>query len=264
MISDPSRTVSGAVAAFILVSFLVLALPRPANACSCAGPVDLPTAIDESQAAFVGSLIEKRDVGVGDFGNESIYVFEVEEWIKGDLGRVIEVRSASDGAGCGFEFFGDERIGAFLRSEEGQLHSGLCEQVDPDALLTVANGPVPSLTGIGHLLVAHGWSSPSLTVVDRDGATVVDLSPSSDPEPFTGTTQLVACPEGRYAVQLTSKTIEVWDLRTLTVTASYPAVSADEQVSASRTAERPCTRWSRSGNLCSMFLVRPGRSGRRT
>ncbi len=218
------------VALLLLISFLVTAPPRPARACSCAGPIDLKTSIDGAEAAFVGTLIEKRDAGMGDFGGESVYVFEVEEWVKGDLGEVIEVRSASDGAGCGFEFFGEERIGAFLRLEGGDLESGLCEQVDPDALLVAAKGPVMSTTGIGHLLVANGWSSPRLTVIDRDGATVVDLSPGGDVEPFTGTTQLALCPDGRYVVQLTSRALEVWDLSTLTNSATYPATSPDGQV----------------------------------
>ncbi len=227
--NTPSSTIRWTIALVLLVSFSVTALPRPARACSCAGHPDLRASIDASEAAFVGSLIEKQDVGKGDFGGEAVYVFEVEEWVKGDLGKVIEVHSASDGAGCGFEFFGGDQIGAFLRLEGGELRSGLCEQADPDALLVAANGPVTSTSGIGHLLVAHGWSSPRLTVLDRDGATVIDLTPIGEFELFTGTSQLVACPQGRYAVQLTSETVAVWDLATLEMKAWYPATGSSGQ-----------------------------------
>lgn len=224
-----TRTIRSALALTLLVSFLTTTLPRPAQACSCAGHPDLRASIDASEAAFVGSLVEKRDAGVGEFGGEASYVFEVEEWVKGDLGPVVEVRSAADGAGCGFEFFGGDRIGAFLRLEDGELRSGLCEQADPDALLVAANGPVMSETGIGHLLVAHGWSSPRLTVLDHQGATVVDLVPTTEFEPFSGTSQLDLCPDARYALQLTSEAVAVWDLMTLEVTASYPATTSGGQ-----------------------------------
>lgn len=122
----------------ILASFALLAIPQtPARACSCAGPFDLQTAIDESEAAFVGTLIEKR---ASDIEWEAIYVFEVEQWVKGHAGSVIEVRSGHDGAGCGFEFPADERIGAFIHIEGSDLHGGLCSQVDADALLAAWRG----------------------------------------------------------------------------------------------------------------------------
>ena len=214
-----------AVIMFVIAAFLISTYPQTARACSCAGPIDLRKAIDESEAAFVGTLIDKRDTGQGQFGDESIYVFEVETWVKGDLGDRIEVVSASSGASCGLEFFDGDRTGAFLRMENGELRSSLCEQVDADALLAAASGPVISQTGIGHLLVGNGWSNPGLTVLDESGATVTELTPRGEPEPFTGTTQLEPCPGSRFAVQLVSEQAHVWDLRTLTISASYHAVS---------------------------------------
>lgn len=215
------------VIALAVAGLVAATYPLPARACSCMGHPDLRASIDESEAAFVGTLVERRDAGRGEFGGESIYVFEVEEWVKGDLGDVIEVRSASDGAACGFEFFDGERIGAFLRLERGELHGGLCTQVDADALLAAAHGPRVSTTGIGRLLVGHGWSSPKLTVVDEDGATVAELSPGEDVEPFTGTTELRACPGGERAVQLVGSDIVVWDLDSLEIAATHEAVSPD-------------------------------------
>lgn len=211
----------------LLCMLMISVFPAPAEACSCAGPFDLKQSINDSEAAFVGTLLDRRDAGKGEFGHESIYVFEVEEWVKGDLGDVIEVRSASGGAGCGFEFFDDDRIGAFLRLDNGELTGGLCSQVDADALLAAGKEPVMSRTGIGRLLVAHGWSSPMMTVLDTEGATVIELGPSNEPEPFTGTTDLVLCPGGEHALQLTSSQIDVWDLESFTVVATHDVISED-------------------------------------
>ena len=117
---------------------------RPASACSCAGIGDLEMALAESQAAFVGTMIETRDPhGNDEFvdsGRDVVHVFEVEQWVKADLGDVIEVHSAADGASCGFEFwYEDDRVGAFLWEEGGFLHSGLCSQVDPNTLLQLVH-----------------------------------------------------------------------------------------------------------------------------
>lgn len=205
----------------ILVSMLaiglaVVAFPFPARACSCAAPFDLTEAIDNHEAAFVGTLVEKRDIG----GGESMYTFEVEEWVKGDLGAAIEVRSASDGAGCGFEFFGGERIGAFLRMERGHLTGGLCSQVDPDALLSAAHGPTLSTTGVGRLLVANASSGTELSIVDDTGALVSRLAPADGGPWDTG--GLAVCPEGDRALQLAGGSITVWDLTTLEVVRTLP------------------------------------------
>lgn len=198
-------------------------LPLPARACSCAMPTDIQAWVDESEAAFVGTLIDRHDGLQGQFGQESIFVFEVEEWVKGDAGDVIEVRSASDGAACGFEFWEEDmRIGAVVYAENGQLHGGLCSQVDPDVLLAATGEPTVSSTGIGHLLVGGGWSSPRLTVIDETGGHVTSVTPpgvSLD----SGSGVLEACPGGRLAVQLTPTGAVVWDLEAVEVAATHEA-----------------------------------------
>lgn len=136
-----SRTLSHRGAVYVVAVLIAFALspllPLPARGCSCAPPPDISGWVDQSQAAFVGTLVDQRDAGNGEFGQESIYVFEVEEWVKGDVGEVIEVRSASNGAACGFEFWNPQmRIGAVIHEVGGELRGGLCSQVDPDALLT--------------------------------------------------------------------------------------------------------------------------------
>jgi hypothetical protein len=126
----------------LLSSWAVPLLPLPARACSCAVPSDIEAWVDESEAAFVGTLVGNSDTGIGELGQESISTFEVEEWVKGDLGRVVEVHSASDGGGCGFEFWDqDMRIGAIIHEEAGRLRGGLCAQLDADLLLAAMTGP---------------------------------------------------------------------------------------------------------------------------
>jgi len=127
-----------------VVSSAIAVAPRSASACSCVGGLDLQERIAESEAAFVGTLIEtQRSLANilrlgGD--DEVIHVFEVETWIKADLGEVIEVHTPADGSSCGFEFwYEDDRVGAFLWEEGGFLHSGLCSQVDPDTLLQLVH-----------------------------------------------------------------------------------------------------------------------------
>lgn len=149
----------------LLAGLIAVAIPQPAHGCSCAGPGDLSDAIDNSEAAFVGTLVGKRDVG----GGEAIYTFEVEEWVKGDLGAVIEVRSASQGSACGFETHG-ERVGAFLRMERGHLTGGLCSQVAADSLLAAAHGPNLSTTGTGTVDTVPPLVAPDLGVDPDPGA----------------------------------------------------------------------------------------------
>lgn len=212
------------MAATMLALAVTPVLASPARACSCAMPPDIQAWVDESQAAFVGTLIDKHDAGGGQFGSESIYVFEVEEWVKGEGGQVIEVRSASDGASCGFEFWTpDQRIGAIIREENGSLRGDLCSQVEPDVLLAATTPPTPSKTGIGHLLIGGGWASSHMTVVDEAGHHVVGLDPP-DVEPGTGGGTLIdVCPDGDFLVQSTAGTVAVWDLSSFEAVTSYPA-----------------------------------------
>lgn len=193
----------------------------PAEACSCAVPTDIVSWVDQSEAVFVGTLVDKRTAEGSEFGMEAIYVFEVETWVKGDLGEVVEVRSADNGAACGFEFWGEDmRIGAALRQIDGELHGNLCDQIDAEALLAAMKGPVISSTGLGHLVVAYGWASPKLAVIDREGGLVTELTPSTEVPEFVGTSHLDICPESRFMVQTLDLQMVVWDLSDMTVAAT--------------------------------------------
>lgn len=213
------RIVKIGVVAALIVAAISPVLAMPAEACSCASPGHLGEWVDESEAVFVGTMVEKIDGGQDPFGGPgAIYVFEVETWVKGDLGDVIEVHSSVDGAACGFEFWDqDMRTGAAIYEENGVLNGGLCSQVDPDVLLAAMEGPTPSATGIPKLIVSNGWSSTRLSVLDDVGNHVTDLIPPVDEPEFSGTQFLKACPGGEYVAQLTTSHVVVWDTATLEV-----------------------------------------------
>ena len=226
--TSPIRRLSFPVAAVVLGLAVIPTLVSPAHACSCATPSDIQTWVEESEAAFVGTFLEKRDAGNGPFGQESIYVFEVEKWVKGDAGDVIEVRSASDGAACGFEFWTpDQRIGAIVYHEDGFLHGGLCSQIDPDVLLVAGEGVPPSKTGIGHLIAGNGWSSARLSILDEAGAHITDIQPQSPEVDWDGTQGLEACPGGDLMVQWTQTHVFVWDLTTFELLESHEITGPD-------------------------------------
>lgn len=213
------RTVKLGVVAALILAALSPVLALPAEACSCASPGHLGEWVDQSEAVFVGTMVEKVDGGQDQFGAPSaIYVFEVETWVKGDLGEVIEVHSSADGASCGFEFWDpDMRTGAAIYEENGVLNGNLCSQVDPDVLLAAMAGPTPSATGIPKLIVSNGWSSTRLTVLDEAGGHITDLIPPIDEPEFSGTQFFEACPGGEYVAQLTTSHVVVWDTATLEV-----------------------------------------------
>lgn len=202
-----------------VIGFLVLPAPLPAHGCSCAGPGDLTEAIAQSEAAFVGTLVDKRSTSGNLFGGgDAIYTFEVEQWIKADLGPVIEVRSASQGSACGFEVDIDERMGAFISRDGNHLSGGLCTTVDPDALLAAASGPVTSPTGIPRLVAS--FNGDEVFVLDAEGRYITSLeSPPELANQWGG--GLDACPGGEMLVQHTSTSLLVWDMRSLELVATY-------------------------------------------
>lgn len=216
------------VAAAIIAIATMPVFSSPAGACSCATPIDIQEWVDGSEAVFVGTLVEKRSAGSGSFESESIYVFAVEKWVKGDAGDVIEVRSASDGAGCGFEFWSpDQLIGAAIYEESGELHGGLCSQMDPDALLAAVEGLAPSNTGVGHIIAANGWMSTRLTLLDEDGGHVADVSPPIEAGEWGGTFGMAKCPGGELMMQWTQTHVVVWDLSNLEPITTHEVTGAD-------------------------------------
>jgi hypothetical protein len=172
--------------------------------------------VDESEAVFVGTLVERREGGLGGPGNlGAIYTFEVETWVKGDLGQVIEVHSGVGDGDCGYAAHIGDRVGAFITRDGDHLTGSSCAQVDPDVLLAAMKGPVTSATGIAYLLTAGGWASTRLSVLDEGGGQVAEVFPPGGSAEPSGTLSLDVCPGGELMLQLTSTELVVWDLRTL-------------------------------------------------
>ena len=69
----------------------------------------------EADGAFVGTLTATdRGIPVDNTGTLIDYAFDVEAAIKGEIGDTIVVKSAADGAACGFEMpIGDRVLGGF-------------------------------------------------------------------------------------------------------------------------------------------------------
>ena len=155
---------AGVVAAVAVVA----ATATPAHACSCAMP-DPRSLLAQTDGAFVGRLIERRDLGDG----RAVFTFRVERRVKGAMGSTVDVESASNGAACGLETTIGARIGLFLERRAGRWTSSLCWQVSPDDLLAAAQPlPPPNGRGPATLLVAGRFGPARLLALDDRGRTL--------------------------------------------------------------------------------------------
>ncbi len=106
------------LAGVVATAAVVAASATPAHACSCAMP-DPRSLLAQTDGAFVGRLIERRDVGDG----RAIFTFRVERRVKGAMESTVDVESASNGAACGLETTIGARIGLFLERRAGRWTS---------------------------------------------------------------------------------------------------------------------------------------------
>jgi hypothetical protein len=118
-------------------------------ACDCVPP-DPDVYLQQYPAAFVGRLVETR-------ANHTVYVFAVEQAVKGDLGDTVEVVSAAYDAACGLEGRNGRRVGVFLRRKAGHWESSSCLQIAPAELERAAVDAGLTVTGPG----AEETPSPS-------------------------------------------------------------------------------------------------------
>lgn len=153
------------------VGMLVLALLATAvdaHACSCAQP-DPWAYLQDSDAAFVGRLVERRDGS----GGAAILTFSVERAVKGKLGSRVDVRTPSSGASCGIEAPLGERVGLFLTREGGAWIGSLCKQVSPDDLLAAARPlPAPNGRGAPAMWVGGRFGKARVLALDTRGRTL--------------------------------------------------------------------------------------------
>jgi hypothetical protein len=88
---------------FALVLAVLAFRVEPAAACSCAVG-DPRTMLAEADAAFVGTFVAKHGpLRIQSSADDAVYVFRIEQVVKGSLGATVDVVSATDGASCGLE-----------------------------------------------------------------------------------------------------------------------------------------------------------------
>jgi hypothetical protein len=130
--------------------------------------------LEQADGAFVGTLVATdRDEPVTDTGTLIDYEFDVEAVLEGDIGETITVKSAADGAACGFEMPIGERVGVLLERSGGEWQGNLCWTLDADVLLEAAGGPPPPVVGSPpHVIVSAYMGEAGLVALDRDGRIV--------------------------------------------------------------------------------------------
>lgn len=178
---------------------LVVIVPGTARACSCA-QAEPRDAIADSDAAFVGTLLDRREGGPsttysGD--HVATFLFAVEHDIKGNLEEEVELVSSADGASCGLEVSEGGSTGLFLTlNEDGVWTSSLCAQIDPDVLLKAA-APLPAPDGHGpiRLLVGGNFGEARVISLDERGRTLAYGLGQGD------VYDIDVCPGGRRSVE---------------------------------------------------------------
>jgi hypothetical protein len=149
-------------------------------------------------AAFVGRLLslpDEPEPGVS-FDNTALWRFEVETWVKGDLGPEVDVL-APFWTSVDFGFDVGERVGILLQMEDGVPSSSGCDVVESDALLAAAR-PVelPDGSGTLALLLGGAFGGGPLMALDADGG-LLGYGPGN------GTMHAVdVCPGGRFGVEV--------------------------------------------------------------
>ncbi len=113
-------------------------------------PMDPAGLLDQAGGAFVGTLVEKTKGAPDQFN--AVYVFEVSQWVKADLGSTVEVVSGMDSASCGWEQPTGEEAGILLYADGANLTSGLCSMLDPAVLAELGATYQPGPTAVPALL----------------------------------------------------------------------------------------------------------------
>ncbi len=177
-----------------------------ASACSCAfsEPAEMIAAHD---AGFIGTATKVRGLGWGD----RRWTFQVQRWVKGDLGGTVTVSAPASGASCGFELELGQEAAIFLRLEGDVARGGLCSTVDADAVRAHLDPPPPSTGRRATTLVAGGSGGPYLWLFDDDGGLVASKATSRRSE----LVDYSVCPGGRRLVEVWERRVVVRSLETL-------------------------------------------------
>jgi hypothetical protein len=148
------------------VVLCLAALTPVARACSCFRG-DPRTQLERADGAFIGRLTSADPAPPNAF--ETTYHFTVDEAVKGDIGKTIDVESSTSGASCGFEVQRGQQMGFFLDRQNGVWRGGLCGQVAPDDLRKAAK-PYPKPDGSGPLALLVGGEYGEVRTIGLDAA----------------------------------------------------------------------------------------------
>lgn len=123
---------------FLASMFLAMIGPMmPASACSCLQP-DPAEFLQTGDFVFVGALIDREQAPPTQL-EDITYTFSVDAVYVGDIrDTTIGIRSAPNGAACGFEVVPGEPVGIVANVRDGALHGGLCQTVGAEDLEAAA------------------------------------------------------------------------------------------------------------------------------
>lgn len=150
---------------FLATMFLASIGPMSsASACSCIQP-DPAEFLQTGEFVFVGSLIDREQAPAGQI-EDITYTFSVDAVYVGDIrDTTIGIRSAPNGAACGFEVVPGEPVGIVANVQDGALRGGLCQTVGAAELEAAARA-----AGIEGY-VPEGAAGPDPTVVAGEEGT---------------------------------------------------------------------------------------------
>jgi hypothetical protein len=110
---------------FVLIVFSFLFFPIYSSACTCEEPLSANRELDRSSAVFRGEVTEIRKADDHEHGLKVL--LKVNEVWKGVHESEVTIRTAKDGAACGFEF----QVG-----KEYLVYAGINDAYTSDNLMT--------------------------------------------------------------------------------------------------------------------------------
>lgn len=138
----------------------MLAFASPAAACVCANQ-PLSQRLDAADAAVVGRVVSQRQ-GEVQGAAVTLLTVEVDQRVKGETGRTLEVRTPS-GSDCDVDVPLNEAIGLLLsRAPDGAWLASACSIVGPGRLVVEGGEPrggaIKVVVGIVILILVLLWA----------------------------------------------------------------------------------------------------------
>lgn len=128
---SPSARLATVMLILAATMALLVTTPDPAAACSCMEPPPPTEAMADSDAVFLGEVVETRLVG-SEVDGELFARIAVEEVWKGEVAELVEVRTQPDSAMCGYHFTTGARDLIYAhQGDDGSYSTHLCTRTAP-------------------------------------------------------------------------------------------------------------------------------------